>query len=184
MRAFNFSTSREQPKEERKSRGRQRGSSSLGKHVATEGAAGTPLGRGHRAQAARRGRTSPNFRAAGKKGGQRAADRRPRRPRAKEGAAAWASTKPQREQQGSGQHTRGGQPQTPAAREGRGAQESQSKKQPGAGNPTDGARATGKRTGAGKPQGSHQHRAQAAPRRSPAARSSPHAAANTQQSTR
>ena len=68
VRAFNFSTSREQPKEERKSRGHQRGSSSQGKHGATEGAAGNPQGRGHRAQAARRGRTSPNFRAAGKKG--------------------------------------------------------------------------------------------------------------------
>ena len=68
MRAFNFSTSREQPKEERRSRGHQRGSSSQGKHGATEGAAGNPQGRGHRAQAARRGRTSPNFRAAEKKG--------------------------------------------------------------------------------------------------------------------
>lgn len=44
VRAFNFSTSREQPKEERKSRGHQRGSSSLGKHEATEGAAGKPPG--------------------------------------------------------------------------------------------------------------------------------------------
>ena len=96
---------------------RQRGSSSPGKHKATEGAA---------AQASTRG-----------------ADNRKRPQRGRKGARKKAKARAK----------------------------------PGAGNPTDGARATGKRNGAGKPQGSHQHRAQAAPRRSPAARSFPHAAA-------
>ena len=138
---------------------------------------GNPQGRGHRAQAARRGRTSPNFRAAEKKG-----DSAPP-------TAARDDPAPQREQQpGQARSLRGS---SRAAASTRGAdnrkrpqrgregarKKAKARAKPGAGNPTDGARATGKRNGAGKPQGSHQHRAQAAPRRSPAARSFPHAAA-------
>ena len=119
---------------------------------------------------------SPNFRAAGKKGGQRAADRRPRRPRAKEGAAAWASTKPQREQQGSGQHTRGGQPQRPQrGREGA-RKKAKTRSSPGrATRPTEQGQ-RGKGTGPASPKA-----ATSTGRRRPRDETPPHVAFRTQQ---